>query len=174
MFTFHFHQWVFLFQNLFFPFYTKEFNKLETNLQTERDMSNFKQTLKSKIKPKKYKHFNCGSKRGNSLLTQLRVGRSHLNAHLFSINLSDSDLCLCARSESVTHFLNDCFLYTEERHLLYNSIDKLIPNFSNFTNKMKTNILLNGINLNSEEIDSRNSKLSYLVQNFILKSKRFC
>ena len=34
------------FSKSFFPFYTKEFNKLETNLQTERDLSNFKQTLK--------------------------------------------------------------------------------------------------------------------------------
>ena len=125
------------------------------------------------MKPKKYKHFGWGSKRRNALHTQLRVGRSFLNAHGFAINLVDSDLCLCSRPESVSHFLNGCFLYTEERRLLYSSMEQLVPKFGNLSDKMKTEILLHGINIDSEEFDTRNSKIIYLVQDYIFKTKRF-
>ena len=73
--------------------------------------------------------FWISSKRGNSLQTQLPVGRSFLNAHSFSINLADSDLCLCSRSETTTHYLTQCFLYTAERRHLYNSLEQLLPKF---------------------------------------------
>ena len=161
------------FSNSFFPHFTKLFNNLSTDLQVENDMLLFKEKLKLKLKPKKHKHFSWGSKRGNALQTQLRVGRSFLNAHSFTINLADSDLCLCSRSETTTHYLTQCFLYTEERRLLYNSLEQLLPKFKTFTNKKQTEILLNGINLNADETDVRNSKIVYLVQDFIFKTKRF-
>ena len=161
------------FSNSFFPYFTKQFNNLDVNLQIEHDLPTFKENLKRKLKPKKYKHFNWGSKRGNALLTQLRVGRSFLNSHSFAINLADSDLCLCSRPESTRHYFNQCFLYTEERRVLYNSMEQLIPKFKTFSEKMKTDVLLNGINIDSEEFDSRNSKIIYLVQDFIFKTKRF-
>ena len=120
------------FSKSFFPHFTREFNKLDLKLQCEHDLPTFKDYLKEKLKPKKYKHFSWGSKRGNALLTQLRVGRSFLNGHSFAINLTDSDLCLCARPESVRHFFNECFLYTEERRILFDSIEQLIPKFKTF------------------------------------------
>ena len=125
------------------------------------------------IKPKKQKHFNFGSKRGNSLLTQLRVGRSFLNSHGYKINLTESDLCLCSRPESVSHFLNHCFLYQEERKVLYDKVTKLLPKFNTFSDKIKTDYLLHGINLHSSEPDSRNVPLTLAVQNFILQTGRF-
>ena len=50
-------------------------NKLPNSLKNERDIVAFKEKLKEKIKPKKYFHSKFGSKRGNALPTQLRVGR---------------------------------------------------------------------------------------------------
>ena len=161
------------FGNSFFPYFTKAFNKLDTKITCEPDIAIFKDTLKLEMKPKKYKHFNWGSKRGNALLTQLRVGRSFLNAHGFAINLSDTDLCLCARPESVLHYFTQCFLYTEERRVLYDSMEQLIPKFETLKEKTKLDIFLHGININSEEFDCRNAKIVYSVQNFILKTKRF-
>ena len=55
--------------------HTKVWKKLPNSLKNERDLVVFKEKLKEKIKPKKYFHFKFGSKRGNALLTQLRVGR---------------------------------------------------------------------------------------------------
>ena len=52
-------------------------------------------------------------------------------------------------------------------------MDQILPNLKKYPNKTKLEILLNGINLSSEEIDSRNSKIIFVVQKFILKTKRF-
>ena len=58
------------FSNSYFPFFTKKWNDLPQNLKSEGDLDQFKLYMKSHLKPKKQKHFNRGSKRGNSLLTQ--------------------------------------------------------------------------------------------------------
>ena len=155
------------FSNSFFPSITKKWNTLDNNIKRENDIDQFKISLKNIIKPKKQKHFNFGSKRGNSLLTQLRVGRSFLNSHGYTINLTESDLCLCSRPETVSHFLNHCFLYQEERKVLYDKVTKLLPKFNTFSDKIKTDYLLHGINLHSSEPDSRNVPLTLAVQNFI-------
>ena len=64
------------FSNSFFPYFTKLWNNLSNDLKCEKDILSFKTSLKTKIKPKKQKHYSRGCKRGNSLLTQLRCGRS--------------------------------------------------------------------------------------------------
>ena len=173
MFTKTFYTKTKLFFNSFFPYFTKKFNDLGNAVTVESDINIFKENLKSKLKPKKYKHFSWGSKRGNTLWTQLRVGRSLLNAHGFAINLTSSDLCICSRPETVLHFVTEYFIYTEERRTLYDSLEQILPKFKSLPNKIKLDIFLNGINLNSEELDSRNCKILYIVQNFILKTKRF-
>ena len=98
---------------------------------------------------------------------------SLLNFHGFQLSFTDDDQCECSRSETVSHFLTQCFLYQPERQILYEKIDKLIPKFTNFSNKKKTDTLLFGINLDSEEPDSRNTKITIAVQTFILQTGRF-
>ena len=129
--------------------------------------------MKIKLKPKKHKHLARGSKIGNALQTRLRVGRSFLNQHSFTVGHSDTPVCQCGRNESVDHYLNNCQLYTQERNLLYQSISKLVPNFERLTTKKKTEILLYGINLDSLEPDCRNIRIMMLVQKFIFQTKRF-
>ena len=51
-------------------------------------MVEFKRELSLLLKPKKVKHFKIGIKVSNSMHTQLRVGRTYLNQHLFDIGLS--------------------------------------------------------------------------------------
>ena len=161
------------FSNSFFPHFTKSWNNLQTEIKSEKDIAIFKSSLKSKIKPKKHKHFSRGCKTGNSLLTQLRVGRSFLNVHGFQINFSSTDKCDCSRIETVSHFLNQCFLFQPEREVLFNSIQKILPKFKTFSDKKKTDTLLFGINLDSEENDSRNIPITIAVQKFILQTGRF-
>ena len=114
-------------------------------------MDEFKSKLKTFVKPKKHKHFNRGSKIGNSILTQLRVGRSHLNVHKFALGLSDTEKCLCDRPETVSHYLTQCFLYNEECHILYSKVSQIIPNFTLLPDKLKMKVLLEGTNLQSED-----------------------
>ena len=161
------------FNDSFFPFFTKKYNELDDKLLKEVELSVFKDNLKTKLKPVKIRHFNFGTKRGNALHTQLRVGRTLLNSHSFQLNLSETDLCHCHRIETVSHFLLECFIFSEERRALFISLDQIYPKFTSAKDKDKLEILLNGINLHSEEMDCRNPRIFHAVQNFILKTKRF-
>ena len=79
-------------------------------------LDEFKKQLKIDLKPPKIKHNSCGTKIGNCLITRIRVGRSDLNLHKFTIGQADKPECLCHfKEESPKHFFLDCFLYTAER-----------------------------------------------------------
>jgi hypothetical protein len=161
------------FNNSFFPNTLKIWNALPRNIQF-KNIEEFKLCTKKEFKPPRYKHFARGSKLGNILLTRIRVGRSSLNQHKFTIGLSDSPECLCHfRSESPEHFFLDCFLYSLERQLLFDLIEHYVPNFKRFNKKKKLELILKGVNIDNEEFISTNTTLTKAVQNFILSTKRF-
>ena len=107
-------------------------------------------------------------KYANAFHTQLRVGQSYLNAHGFKINLKEDDLCLCHRSETTSHYFLDCFLYQQERAILFNKISEYLPRFQALSKSKKLEIILQNI-----EPDQRNVPVVFAVQNYILKTKRF-
>ena len=126
------------------------------------------------MKPQKYKHFSRGNKYSNTLLTKIRVGRSSLNQHKFTIGLSESPECLCHhKEESPQHFFLDCFLYSEERQTLFDLIEHYIPKFKQKSKKDKLNIIIMGHDIENEDYLQLNTTLTKAVQNFILKTKRF-
>ena len=160
------------FNNSFFPFHTKLWNSLPKNVQSS-NLSDFKVYTNS-LKPTRHKHFNRGNKNSNSLLTRIRVGRSILNQHRFSIGQVDNPECLCHhKEESSSHYFLECFLYSQERRTLFELFEHYIPNFNNFPKKKKLEIILFGVNLDREEFFSTNVRLTIGVQNFILQTKRF-
>ena len=143
------------------------------NIQT-KNLSGFKFEIKQRIKPPRFKHFSKGTKLGNSLLTKIRVGRSNLNQHQFTIGLSDSPECLCHfRNETPIHYFLDCFLYLPERQILFDLVEHYIPNFQRMNRNQKFDILLKGIDIENPEIISTNITLTKAVQKFIISSKRF-
>ena len=157
----------------FFPNTTNLWNSLPKNVQL-KDLVEFKSEIQNLIKPSKFKHFARGSKLGNSLLTRIRVGRSFLNQHKFTIGLSDSPECLCHfRSESPEHFFLDCFLYTLERQAMISLIENYVPNFSRLNKKNKLELILRGVNIDNDDFLQTNTILTKSVQNFILQTKRF-
>ena len=132
----------------FFPHFTKQWNNLDSSLRNKKDMAKFKIKLKDKLKPIKYKHFSRGSKKGNTSLTQLRVGRSFLNSHRHAIGQSESPVCLCHfPSETTKHYMLQCFLYTTERQTLFSGVEQHIPNFERLTLGKKLEIFLYVINI---------------------------
>ena len=162
------------YSNSFFPHFTKSLEQLPSDIKTEGDIEMFKSKLKLKYKPIRHRHFSRGSKRGNSLLTHIRTGRSFLNTHSFSIGLSDSPSCSCSHiSESPQHFFLDCTLYTQERLSMTNSIQQYLPKFNSYTKTKKLNTLLQGFNPENKDLFHTNVNLQLIVQNFILKTKRF-
>ena len=108
------------------------------------------------------------------MLTRIRVGRSSLNQHKFTIGLSDSPECICHfKTESPEHFFLDCFLYSPERQILFGLIEHFVPNYNRLNKKQKLDLILNGVNIDNEEFLSTNTTLTKAVQNFILSTKRF-
>ena len=161
------------FEKSFFPNTLKLWNNLPKNIQS-KNLVDFKYEIKQRIKPPRYKHFAKGTKLGNSLLTKIRVGRSNLNQHLFTVGLLDSPICLCHyKTESPEHYFLDCFLYSLERRVLFHQIEHFIPHFRRFNRKKKFDIILRGIDIDNLEILSTNISLTKAVQKFIISTKRF-
>ena len=110
----------------------------------------------------------------NKLLTRLRLDRSDLNSHKFTIGHSKSAECFCqAKNETSLHYLTECFLYTGERQTLYNLVEHYIPQFLNKTKHKQYDILVMGINTDQPEFNSTNTTITIAVQKFILSTKRF-
>ena len=162
-----------IFNTSFFPNTLKLWNNLPQQTRV-LDMQDFKTSIKTLLKPKRHKHFNCGSKIGNKLLTQIRVGRSDLMLHKFTLGFSESQECQCHfKSESPEHYFLQCFLYSPERQILLNLVEHYIPNFKTLNKKIKLNILLTGLNTTDPEFFYLNKTLTIAVQNFIIGTKRF-
>ena len=161
------------FSKSFFPHFTNLYNKLPLKLR-KCDLKEFKLELKIRLKPTKIKHFNRGlSKLSNSLHTQLRIGRSYLAAHGFAIGLNTTDRCVCSKQETTEHFLVSCPLFQAQRTKMFQEISLLLPTFLKLPIKEKVKVLLSGIHLNSPVPDFRNTKITCIVQHFILQTRRF-
>ena len=125
----------------FFPYISKLWNSFEIGVKN-KNVKDFKIYTKT-MKPKKIKHF--GGKEANSLLTKIKIGRSDLNQHKFTIGLVNTPECLCHfKEESPKHFFLDCFLYTQERQNLFSLIEHYIPKFERMNKTEILNIFLFG------------------------------
>ena len=161
------------FVNSYFPFSIKLWDQLEPDLRNEPDFTIFKLKLKDKLKPMKFKHYHVGFKYPNSLHTQLRLGRSALNCHLFQIGLSDTKLCLCGNTETLQHFLLDCELYDHARSLLFQKLEGLLEKkLSQYNKQSLVQIILCGEKPHLPEKYVHNKHIFYAVQTFICRTKR--
>ena len=57
--------------------------------------------------------------------------------------------------------------------MMFSSIARYLPSFESFSNIKKLDIILSGFNLLNPEPDPRNISLVFVVQKFILSTKRF-
>jgi hypothetical protein len=160
------------YDNSFFPFFTRAWNNLPKAIRNTLDTTEFKEKLKTNFKPIKIRQYKFGPKVSNSLLCQLRVGRTFLNADSYAIGLSDTDLCLCGLKETVLHFFN-CPLYEDHIQTMNDKMKQLFPKFDKLPMHKKLKLLLYGHNNDSVEFDCRNITITFAVQNFILATKRF-
>ena len=159
------------FSKSYFPYFSNKWNNLPRSTRN-LDLTDFKDKLKSVLKPLKLKHHAYGSKLGNKLWTRLRLNRTHLNSHGYATGKVATPACQCHhKNETVQHYLLDCFLYTNERQLLFSKVNQYVSNFYAKSKTHKTELLLFGIpNNDNSEI---NSNVAKLTQSFILQTKRF-
>ena len=163
------------FNNSFFPKISNLWNNLSPAIRN-MDMIDFKNELSWLLKPPKIRLYSIGNKLGNSLHTQLRVGKSQLNDHLFSMRLSDTPGCLCHEPvESTEHFLLDCFIYDTERSELFTNITSLLAKkLDKYNRNDLVSALLFGENVHDSERYQHNKLLFKNFQNFLIKTKRLC
>ena len=152
---------------------TEIWNKLPRNTQSQNKLD-YKSSMKTIFKPPRYIHFSKGSKLGNTLLTRIRVGRSDLNQHKFTIGLVENPECICHfRSKSPEHYFLDCFLYLPERRILFGLIEHYVPFFPKLTKKEKLEMILKGVYINDNTFLTTNTIIMKATQNFILSTNRF-
>lgn len=162
------------FKNYFFPIVSKKYQSLPKSCRSKVDIELFKEELREYIVPKRYKFLARGSKLGCKLLTQIRVGRSYLNSHSYSVGKSLSPQCSCNfPTESTSHYILECFLYNEERRSLFSTYEQFIPKFLSFPKKKQLQTILYGYDIDNTDIFSTNVSLQIATQKFILKTKRF-
>jgi hypothetical protein len=163
------------FSNSFFPHFTRNWISSPSFLRNEQDINEYKLKLKNHHKPQKYRFFSAGSKRGAALMTHLRLGRSFLNDHSFSIGLAESANCDCPNTprETTCHMLLKCPHYTQERQTLMGKMEQLVFRFNSLSNTKQLQILLYGNHPDNQELYLTNKLIQISVQQFILNSKRF-
>ena len=122
---------------------TKMFEQLPKSCRSNKDNDSFKTDLKGICCPTQYKFLSRGTKLGCKLLIQIRVGRSLLNSHSYTVGFYESPACICSSSiESPTHFFNDCVLYTEERQTLFSTFEQCLPQFKTFPKNWKLSYMV--------------------------------
>ena len=162
------------FEQSFFPLTIKLWDGLEMGLRG-LEHTDFKIKLKEIFKPPKFKHYNVGFKFPNSLHTQLRLKRSNLNSHLYSIGLCITPACKCGTGqlETVKHFLLECKLYEQARGQLFAKLEGLLEmRVSKYTKSNLLEILLHGEKPHLYDKFQHNKFIFYSVQRFICQTKR--
>ena len=160
-----------LFQKSFIPDTTRKWNKLPSSIRSQPSLKKFKSEIVTlfgvECSPD---YFSFGSKVGNALHTQLRLGMSNLNAHLFQIQKATHPHCPCGhQTESTLHFTLHCPLFMHHRHNLFQNISlELNVNFSHLTATRQLEILLYGAHIST----ASGRGVARLFQKYILDTDR--
>ena len=113
----------------FIPSTIKMWNSLNNNIRNVDTLSKFKSELKKIDKTENHsvpKHFFCGPRKLNIILTQLRNSASFLNFDLFRVGIVYDPSCRCgAALENLKHFFLDCPIYIQARTILIGNINRV-------------------------------------------------
>ena len=112
------------------------------------------------------RHYAYGPRKLNIILTQLRCNVSFLNYDLCKVNILSNASCNCgAPCENSHHFFFDCEQYTDNREIIFNSLNWLPSNIN-----IDVNLLTKGSDLLTYEENITIFKHAF---KYIKDSKRF-
>ena len=117
------------FHNSFIPSTTRLWNQLSESGRQTASVSSFNKLIWGQfgkfLPPTLYSE---GTKLGNGFHTQLRVGVSPLNAHMYvTFNSVPSPACLCAfHTQDTKHFVLFCSRYAHLRDRILTSVEVFI------------------------------------------------
>ena len=156
------------FRNSTLPSAISLWNNIDQSIRDSSSLSIFKTKIGKLHAINRNTLFQYGNRKFQIIMAQMRMNFSDLNDHLFRHHCIDSPLCVCQKaSETVIHYLFECELLDEQRHIMFESLYEILTeNNIDFT----VDILLQGSSdLNKED----NLNIIYSVQKFIIESRRF-
>ena len=111
------------FDNTFFPYCIREWNKLRFSIRTATTLPLFQNELYKCIKPCKRSTFKTDDILGIKLITGIRF--SHSREHNHRHNFSGSPICTCrTEPETTEHFLLQCQRFPEiQSDMLENAVE---------------------------------------------------
>ena len=163
-----------VFSNSFFPKMAKLWDDLPHESKCGSTNEEIEENLANHFKPVKNKLYSYGSKLGNKLQTQLRLGRSQLNSHLYDVGLSLTKKCACGSPiEDTYHMIFNCPNYADIRTDLFDGLENcLVKKIKFYSKNQLMKILLFGENTEDNERFPFNKIIFRKFQTFLLKSKR--
>ena len=121
----------------------REWNNLNLSVRNLDTLSKFKKAIRSSISMPTLRHYYYGPRKLNIILTQLRCNASFLNYGLCKVKILSNASCNCgAPCENSHHFFFDCDKYTDNREIIFNSLNWLPSNIN-----INVNLLTKGSNL---------------------------
>ena len=147
--------------NSFLPSVVRDWNELPYTSRNAPSISSFKHSLNSTLIGVPLFYLD-GKRIGKIYHSRLRMDCSSLNNHLFSKNIIDSPLCICGRPETTKHYLFECNKFYNLRQEMMQSISQLC--------EPTLNALIYGV---TDLSDETNRQLFIIVQEYILRTKRF-
>ncbi len=169
--------------NSFLPKTIREWNALMSQgnvgspgqrLSTATSIDSFKAIYKREFFRTCNPFFKIDHEGGNVHHTRLRLGLSHLRAHLFKNNLISDPVCqFCnLEVETIEHYLLRCPTYTVHRVRYLMDLSTILepPYVAGLNDEKIVNVLLYG-DIDLEQVI--NEQLFIMAQTFIVNSKRF-
>ena len=146
----------------FLPSTTRMYNALSDEIKNSPSLEAFKARLnRNTVKPPIY--YYAGSRLGQIYHTRLRLKCSSLHQHLFLKKIIANPLCECGAVEDTQHFFLNCYRFRNLRLELFNKI-------STFCQPTLEVILYGNVNISIDD----NKQVFLAVQEYILKTRRFC
>ena len=147
-----------LYYNSFLPSAIRTWNGLPEDTRNINSAASLKFQLNNNLNPPP-RYYNEGKRLAHILHSRLRTNCSSLNQHLYSKNIVQSSLCACGGIEDTGHFLFHCPLYHNYRQDMLRSVSRLCQH----------SLLYGNDNLSVSD----NKQIFIIVQDFIVKTKRF-
>jgi hypothetical protein len=120
-----------------------EWNNLNISVRNLDTLSKFKKAIRSSISMPIPIHYSYGPRKLNIIITHLRCNASFLNCDLSKVKILSNASCNCgAPCENSHHFFLDCDKYTDNKDILFNSLNWLPSNIN-----IDVNLLTKGSDL---------------------------
>ena len=117
------------FKSSFYPNCLLEWDRLDQDVRQSNSLAIFKRRLFAMIRLPAKSVFGIQNPTGFSILTQLRVGLSRLNFHMFKHNFNDTTNPLCPINDGVEdreHYFLLCHMYDDARRDLLNCVNAIL------------------------------------------------